>query len=178
MPARPLIAVIGSGAPDAVRDSLAEQIGAVIAAAGCGLVCGGLGGVMEAACRGAGAAPGGDGTPIPIVGILPGTDKSAANRHVNLVIPTGLGYARNLLVVLAADAVIAVGGESGTLSEMAHAWQLGKPVCALTGAGGWAATLAGQSLDGKRTDAVFEAATPSDAAAWLRAVLRERDLSS
>ena len=91
-------------------------------------MCGGLGGVMEAACRGAKAAGG------TTVGILPGTERSAANEHVDVAIATGLGEARNTLVVRAADAVIAVGGGYGTLSEIALALKAGKRV---VGLGSW-----------------------------------------
>ena len=100
--------------------------------------------------------------------ILPGTDKAAANPHANIVIPTGLGYARNLLVVLAADAVVVIGGQSGTLSEIAHAWQMGKPLCALTATEGWAAQLAGTRLDDKHPDAVYAARSAPEVEAWLR----------
>ncbi len=88
-------------------------------------MCGGLGGVMEAACRGAKEAGG------TTIGILPGTDRAAANRFVDFAIPTGLGEARNALVVRAADALIAVGGAYGTLSEIAFALKAGKPVAGL-----------------------------------------------
>ena len=89
------------------------------------LVCGGRGGVMEAACRG---AKSGGGT---TVGILPGDRRSDANPHVDVALATGLGEARNALVVRAADALIAVGGEYGTLSEIALALKAGKPVVGL-----------------------------------------------
>jgi uncharacterized protein (TIGR00725 family) len=89
------------------------------------LVCGGLGGVMEAACRGAKGSGG------LTVGILPGADRAAANPFVDVAIPTGLGEARNALVVRAADAVIAIGGGYGTLSEIALALRAGKPVVGL-----------------------------------------------
>lgn len=166
---RRMVAVIGNGEADPRRDRLAEEIGALIVRSGCGLVCGGLGGVMAAACRGASAARADAATPI--VAILPGTERREATPLADVVIPTGLGYARNLLVVLAADAVIAIGGQSGTLSEMAHAWQLGKPLCALTEVTGWAASLAGKPLDDKRGDVVFAAATVAEAEAWLARVL-------
>lgn len=100
-------------------------MGRELASRGAVLVCGGLGGVMEAACRG---AKGGGGTTI---GILPGTDRAAANPFVDFAIPTGLGEARNALVVRAADALIAVGGAYGTLSEIAFALKAGKPVAGL-----------------------------------------------
>jgi hypothetical protein len=104
---------------------VAEEVGRAVAAAGAVLVCGGLGGVMEAACRGARAGGG------LTVGILPGRDRAEANRHVDIAIPTGMGEARNALVVRAADAVVAVDGEYGTLSEIALALQAGIPVVGL-----------------------------------------------
>jgi hypothetical protein len=100
----------------------AEAVGAELAARGAVVVCGGLGGVMEAASRGARAAGG------TTVGILPGLDRADGNRHLEVAIPTGLGEARNALVVRAADAVIAVGGGFGTLAEIALALKAGKPV--------------------------------------------------
>lgn len=159
-----MVAVIGNGDADAARDEVAARLGAAIARCGYGVVCGGLGGVMQAACRGAKSAT----NDVPTVAILPGTDRDAANPYADIVIPTGLGYARNLLVVLSADAVVAVGGASGTLSEIAHAWQLGKPLCGLGLADGWAARLAGTALDDRRDDQIYRAATVEDAEAWLR----------
>ena len=164
-----LVAVIGSGESDPVRDGIAEAVGKIIAEAGFGLVCGGLGGVMEAACRGAYQVLGaGSGR---ILAILPGPEKRLANPYADIVIPSGLGYARNLLVVLSADAVVAVGGSSGTLSEIAHAWQLDKPICALAAAGGWAERLADEALDDKRGDRVFRAVSVDDVRGWLRKTL-------
>ena len=164
-----MVAVIGNGEPDALLDTLAEQVGRTVAAAGYGLVCGGMGGVMQAACRGAHAVYGtGSGR---VIGILPGTDKDAANDYVDVSIATGLGYARNVLVVLSADAVVAVGGATGTLSEIAYAWQHGKPICALVPGGGWGARLAGETLDGKRSDRVHAVETTEELASWLQATL-------
>jgi uncharacterized protein (TIGR00725 family) len=100
-------------------------VGRGLAARGAVVVCGGLGGVMEAACRGAREAGG------LTVGILPGTDRAAANAFVEVAIPSGLGEARNALVVSAADALIAVGGGYGTLSEIAFALKAGKRVVGL-----------------------------------------------
>lgn len=110
-----MVAVIGAGEPDAALEQVAEAVGGLLAAAGITVVCGGLGGVMAAACRGAKAAGGGT------VGILPGLDPAAANPWVDVAIPTGLGEARNALVVRAGRAVVAIGGGYGTLSEIALA---------------------------------------------------------
>lgn len=163
---RRLIAVIGNGDADDTRDAVAAQLGATIVRCGFGVVCGGLGGVMQAACRGAKSV---DDDALTVA-ILPGGDRDAANPYADVVIPTGLGYARNLLVVLSAEAVVAVGGASGTLSEMAHAWQLGKPLCGLGMADGWAARLAGTALDSRRDDLIHAAATIGDVEKWLRAL--------
>src|SRR6266436_606760 len=119
------VAVVGSGSCSAQEAAAAEQIGSLLARAGAVVVCGGLSGVMEAACRGARREGG------LTVGILPGSDRSAANPHVAVAIATGLGELRNGLVVRAADAVVAVGGEYGTLSEIGFALRLGVPVVGL-----------------------------------------------
>lgn len=119
------VAVIGSGDATDEQVALGEQVGREVAKAGAILVCGGLGGVMEAACRGAKASGG------TTVGILPGSDREAANRHVDIAVATGLGEARNAIVVASSDSVVAVGGEFGTLSEIALALRAGKPVVGL-----------------------------------------------
>ncbi len=127
MPAGAYFAVVGDGgadAPDAVL-AAAEEIGARAAEHGWVVVTGGEGGTMEAASRGAKSRRG------PTVGILPGLDRTAANGWIDVALPTGLGELRNGLVVRAADAVIAVGGGHGTLSEIAFALKLGRPVVGL-----------------------------------------------
>ncbi len=116
------IGVLGSGVSDPGRDAVAETIGSAIGRAGALLVCGGLGGVMAAACRGAVRSGG------VTLGLLPGDDRSEANEWVSIAVPTGLGEARNVLVVRAADVVVAIGGEYGTLSEVAFALKSGRPV--------------------------------------------------
>lgn len=119
------IAVIGKGAPDADAEGLAEEVGHLLAQAGARVVCGGLGGVMEAVARGAAGAGG------EVIGIVPSEDPGQANPHCTHVVATGIGYARNLAVVASGDAVIAIGGEWGTLSEIGHARQFARPVVAL-----------------------------------------------
>jgi uncharacterized protein (TIGR00725 family) len=116
------VAIVGAGSADARTAAIAEEVGRLLASRGAVVVCGGLGGVMEAACRGAKSAVG------TTVGILPGLDRDEANAWVDVAIPTGLGEARNALVVRAADVLIAIGGEYGTLSEIALALKTGKPV--------------------------------------------------
>jgi uncharacterized protein (TIGR00725 family) len=116
------IGVIGGAVCSPEIYEIARDVGREIATNGFALVCGGLGGVMEAACQGAKKAGG------ITIGLLPTSDKKDANPYCDLVIPTGLGHARNVLVVHASDALIAVDGEAGTLSEIAIALKIGKPI--------------------------------------------------
>jgi uncharacterized protein (TIGR00725 family) len=152
------VAVCG---PDPAPEGVAaqcESVGRALARAGAVLVCGGLGGSMEEAARGATAEGG------TVLGILPGTDRRDANDFVTVAVPTGMGEMRNALIVRAADAVIAVGGEFGTLSEIALALKAGKPV---VGLGTWQLGKA----DGRTVDAIEHAETPDEAvAAALRLV--------
>lgn len=119
------MAVVGPAEPRAGEAEAAEHVGRLLAQAGAVVVCGGLGGAMEAVCRGAKAAGG------TTIGILPGSRREEANRFVDVAIPTGLGEARNAQVVRAADVVLAVGGAYGTLSEIALALGNGTPVVGL-----------------------------------------------
>jgi uncharacterized protein (TIGR00725 family) len=121
-PRSPYVAVVGPGDADAEAERDAEAVGDELARAGAVVVCGGLAGVMAAACRGARDAGG------LTVGLLPGSDRAAANPWVVVAVATGMGELRNGLVVRAADAVVAVRGGFGTLSEIALALKLGRPV--------------------------------------------------
>jgi uncharacterized protein (TIGR00725 family) len=138
-PPRAWIAIVGPGAAGAGELAAAEEAGAAVAEAGAGLVCGGLGGVMEAACRGARSRGG------LTLGLLPGLDREAANGWVVVAVPTGLGEARNALIVRAADAVVAIGGGWGTLSEIALAMKTGVPV---VGIGTWEPAIRGEPVEG------------------------------
>jgi len=119
------IAVIGGSAPTSKEAGLAEEVGQELAKHGAILICGGLGGVMEAACRGARSEGG------LTIGILPGENRQLANPYIEIPIATGIGYARNAAVVKSAQAVIAVGGSYGTLTEIGYALQSGLPVIGL-----------------------------------------------
>jgi hypothetical protein len=121
----PYVAVVGNGVPDPGRDALAEEVGRRLAVAGAVVVCGGLGGVMAAACRGAKAAGG------LSLGLLPGDDRREADPSVGVAVATGIGELRNGLIVRTSDVVIAIGGEHGTLSEIAFALKIGRPVIGL-----------------------------------------------
>ncbi len=126
MARKPVIGVIGGGSTASPEGlALAEEVGFLIARADAALICGGLNGVMEASAKG--AKRGGGLT----IGVLPTGNKADANPYIDLPIATAMSTARNLIIVRTADAVIAVNGSFGTLSEMAHAFDLGKPVFAL-----------------------------------------------
>jgi len=144
-----IIGVIGDGQCDAHTAALAEAVGRELARRGAAVVCGGLGGVMAAACRGARSAGG------LTIGILPGTRREDANPWVQIPIVTGLDQARNVLVVRTAQALIAVGGGFGTLSEIAYALKLGIPVVGLNT---WELAKQGQHVT-----AIVEARSPAEA---------------
>jgi uncharacterized protein (TIGR00725 family) len=121
------VAVIGPARcePDSEAAQLGEEVGKLLAEGGVTLVCGGMSGVMESACRGASEAGG------EAIGIVPGHEVEEANEFCTHVVATGIGYARNLAVVSSGEAVIAIGGEWGTLSEIGHARAIDRTVIAL-----------------------------------------------
>ena len=143
------IAVIGGSDCTPEEARLAEEVGRELARRVAILVCGGLGGIMEAACRGANAEGG------LTIGVLPGENRQAANPYVQIPIVTGIGYARNVAVVKSAQAVIAIDGSYGTLSEIGHALQSGIPVVGLNT---WSL-----SIDDQANNAIIPADNPKDA---------------
>lgn len=156
------IAVIGDSACSAQEAQLAETVGELLAQRGATVVCGGLGGVMEAACRGAKSKGG------LTVGILPGEDAGTANPWVDIPVVTGLGEARNVLVVKSARAVIAIGGGYGTLSELAYAVKGGIPVIGLNT---WSL-----SRNGREDNSIVRVATAATAVdAAISSARRPRD---
>jgi uncharacterized protein (TIGR00725 family) len=120
-----IVGVIGASSASQDITDLAEKVGEEIAKKGAAVVCGGLTGVMEAVCRGARRHGG------LTIGIIPSDEKNDANRYIQIPIVTGMGVGRNVMLVKTADVLIAVGGEFGTLSEIAHALNLGKTVVGL-----------------------------------------------
>ena len=120
-----IVAVIGTRQPSPEESKLAEEVGRELAKNGVILICGGLGGVMEDACRGARAEGG------LTIGAIPGDDRKSANPYVQIPIVTGIGYARNVIIVKSAQAIIAVGGGYGTLTEIGYALDSKKPVIGL-----------------------------------------------
>ncbi len=153
------ILVIGSDGdhcPESTYD-MAKEVGGEVASRGAVLVSGGLGGVMEAACKGAKERGG------TVVAILPHEDMSYANQYCDIVIPTGMGFARNYATAYSADSAIVVGGGAGTLVEACVAYEKGKPIVALTGTGGTADKIAGTFLDDRKTVKVLAASTAKEA---------------
>jgi uncharacterized protein (TIGR00725 family) len=155
------IAVCGaSRAGDTENDGAAEEVGRLLAREGAVVICGGLGGVMDAVARGAESEGG------VSIGILPGRDRTDQSDHLTYSIPTGMGEGRNVLVASAADALIAIGGEFGTLSEIAFALRIGVPV---VGLGTWEL-----AKHGRPVDAFPLVETPDDAVTRALDAARER----
>lgn len=172
---RPVAAVIGAASASDAMLGAAETIGRGLVGAGLRVATGGLGGVMTAASRGARQSVGwSDGC---VIGILPGLVASEANPFVDIVIPTGMNYGRNSILVSMADVVVAVGGGSGTLSEIALAWQHGKPIVALDLGEGWSARLAGTRLDHRREDLLHPAGSADEAVALAVSLVGSREAS-
>ena len=146
------VGVAGASQPEAALLDQAELLGRRLAEAAAVVVCGGGPGVMEAACRGARAAGG------TTVGLLPGLDRGEGNPQLSVALPTGLGQGRNLLLVRSSDALVAVGGGFGTLSEIALALRTGTPVVGLAT---WSL-----GLDGRPVEA-FPVADDAEVAARL-----------
>ncbi len=155
-----IISVIGSSAATAEQADLAWEVGRLLASRGATVACGGLGGVMEAVCGGARSAGG------TTVGVLPGSDPSIANVHVDIPVCTGIGYARNVIVVKTGGSVIAIGGAFGTLSEIGHALAEGVPVVGLDT---WEI-----SQPGVLGDPIRRARDPEEAVELALAAARER----
>lgn len=154
-------AVIGvCGAADISDEvyAIAEELGRKLTENGYAVACGGLYGTMEAVCKGAKSIPGKGLT----IGILPVYDRSYANKYVDLVIPTGIGEARNMILVSTAEYVVTIAGGAGTLSEIALAWKIGKPICSLVSTGGWSEYFGGKRVDDSRWDKITSCNTPDE----------------
>ena len=156
------VGIIGDSAERPELNSIAERMGILIAKEGYTLITGGRFGVMGAASKGAKSVD-----PRPetarVIGIMPGIDETGSNPDIDYIIPTGIGWARGQIVVLSSDIVVVVGGSSGTLSEIAYAWEYKKPILAFTGVEGWSNNLAGKTIDYKRTDPILKVTNPEEA---------------
>lgn len=142
---RRIAAVIGSARASDEQRQLAEQLGAALVDNGFRVMTGGLSGVMDAALRGARRSANyreGD-----TVAVLPTYDASTASEFADITVCSGMNHARNVILVASASVVLAIGGRAGTLSELALAWELGRPIIAVGPSEGWAGALAGQTID-------------------------------
>jgi uncharacterized protein (TIGR00725 family) len=153
------VGVVGPAEASEAETALAVAVGRLLAEAGAVVVCGGLGGVMAAAARGAASVNARTGVARSL-GILPGDDRTAADPHLDVVVATGLGEARNVVLVSASDALVAVGGSPGTLSEIALAVRAGKPVALLAA---WSV----HDAEGRPVDGLHSCATPAEAVAYV-----------
>jgi uncharacterized protein (TIGR00725 family) len=171
---RPQILVVGYNKDtcDEKAWRLAYEVGREVARRGAVLVTGGLGGVMEAASKGAFEAGG------LTVSIIPQKDMREANPYSTVVVATGISHLRNFINVYSADGVIVVGGGAGTLTEVAAAYIEGKPVVALRGSGGVADEYAGRYLDQRKTVLIHAAETPSEAVELVLRLIAERSSSA
>jgi uncharacterized protein (TIGR00725 family) len=169
MSRRPIISVIGDASlTDPARIDQMRSLGAAIIDAGFRVVTGGRGGVMEAVSDGARHAQGWfDGA---VIGIVPSYQASEANDWCDIVIPSGMQLGRNVLVVSTGAVVVCCGGGAGTLSEIALAWQLGRPIIAL-GDVGWSGQLSGKTLDGRASQPILACETVPEVIAACQAAI-------
>ncbi len=188
-PKKKIIGIIGTSSASQEVLLTAEQLGTILIDNGYRIISGGLTGIMEAVSKGARKSKkhqDGD-----IIGVLPGLNKSDANPYVDIIIPTGFGYARNLIIVNTADIVVAVAGGSGTLSEIAFAWQFRKPIIGLDflpedsiikkldtltspdfkKTVGWSTLLGDLKLDETRNDSIYSAKNPEEVIRYIQRIL-------
>jgi len=163
----PNLAIVGGNQASNQEYQLAKDLGKVLASYPIHLICGGKTGIMEAVAQGFQEAPERKGI---ILGIMPGEDKSEANPYLDMVLPTGLGLLRNGLIARSCDAMIAIGGGSGTLSELVMAWHENKPL-AILGASGWYQALSGQKIDQRQAENIQGFKTLEDIMPWIKSNL-------
>src|SRR6056297_310333 len=149
------VVIIGSSDASAHLDT-AMSIGHFVAVNKWVLISGGRTGIMEAASRGASEAGG------TVVGITPSHQFGEANQYCTIVIPSGIGFARNSINVLSGDVIVSIGGKSGTLSELAYAWQYGKPVICCSFTGGWSSKILQQPVDDRKSGTFYDAKNIDD----------------
>ncbi len=166
-----VISIIGASEIDEEIYKKAEEIGRLLAKNNFIISCGGLSGVMEAVCKGAKEENG------LTIGIIPYKSKNSANKYVDIAIPVPFSQARNIVVVLSGDAVVAISGKAGTLTEIALAWLYQKPIVALTGVGGWSSEMAGKVIDDRRNDKIHEARSPLEVVKLINELVKNPHLS-
>ncbi|RMG32689.1 MAG: TIGR00725 family protein [Methanobacteriota archaeon] len=159
------VAIIGSNQGNEILNAFAYRAGRFLMDEGHTIINGGMGGIMEASAKGAHSSPSFE--PHRLIAILPLENPSKGNAHSGVKIATHLGKGRNYLIILNAEAVLAIGGGAGTLNEMATAWELNRPIAAFVGGGGWSEELAGKSIDSRRKDTIYPVHSIDDLRDWL-----------
>ncbi|MCY3413309.1 MAG: TIGR00725 family protein [Candidatus Heimdallarchaeota archaeon] len=161
------VAIIGSNQETAneMQMKIAFDLGRALIDAGHTIINGGMGGTMEQTAKGARESV--NWKSDSVIAILPRDNPHEGNRYTEIKIATHLGTGRNRLIILNSDVVIALGGGAGTLNEITLAWELGKPLAAFTGVGGWSDRIAGEQLDERRKDKILGLSTISDVLDWL-----------
>lgn len=167
-----IVSIIGASEIDNETEKITIALGKLLAQNKYAIVCGGLSGVMEAICRGAKEVGG------LTIGIIPFTEKSAANKYVDIIIPVPFSQARNIVVVLSGDVCVAIGGKAGTLSEICFAWIYQKPIIALTSVQGWSSNMANKKLDDRRSDLIYGVNTPKEALEKINEMIRTKSFIS
>ncbi len=167
MSRKKVVSVIGASDIDEELENIAVEVGKLLAKNNYAVACGGLYGIMEAVCRGAKSEKG------LTIGIIPHKEKSAANEFVDIVIPVPFSQARNIVVVLAGEACVAIGGSAGTLSEMCFAWIYGKPLISISTVKGWSSKLANQKIDDRRSDRIYGVETAKEVIDKLREIEKQ-----
>jgi hypothetical protein len=162
------VTVIGDAYAEGDKYDFCVALGRMLAEMNLVVITGGGSGVMEAVSKGANQAGG------ITVGILPGSDKKDANSFCGVILPTGLGHGRNTLTVMAADVVIAVGGQAGTLTEMGFAWMYHKPLIAVRTFGGWSEKMSGRAIDSRRPDKIIGVDTVQEVREAIEKIIQTR----
>ena len=167
-----IISIFGSNSN--ISNDLIENVknlGKAIVDNGYIICCGGREGIMSAIAEGARSSKLWTGKEI--IGIIPSGDKKEANPFIDIVIPSALGLYRNMLVARAGEACIAIAGGAGTLSEIAFAWQIGRPVAILDGSGGWAERLGGEIIDHRRDEPIVTLNSVEHAIEWINEIVKK-----
>ncbi|MCD6484044.1 MAG: TIGR00725 family protein [Candidatus Odinarchaeota archaeon] len=162
------VTVIGDSNTNEKNYKIAYELGKILARENIIVINGGRGGIMEAVCKGVREIGG-----ISVC-ILPSGDRREANKYCKIVIPTGIGFARNSINVLAGDGIIAIGGRAGTLSEFAFAWIYNKPIVVIEGTNGWSDKLKNKKVDDRRNDYIYRAVTAEDAVKKIKELISNR----
>ena len=168
MTRKPQIAVVGPGGDLCTRAEydFAFDLGKRLVDEGMIIICGGMGGVMEAVCEGARVSQ--NYNYPSTVGLTPFADEKHANPFIDIRIPTGIGAARNFIVANAGDVMVVIGGGAGTLAEIAFAWKIGKPIIAVTGVPGASAEWAGKSIDDRKREKILAASNVEEVVEQLK----------